>query len=162
MSDQKNMVIFLVLTAAIWFGWLAIMGPGEQAPVAPGEEQTSTGEPGQTARTDSLEPVGGTGIELDPAEGPAGGMARGEALAKTEGNSHSLCLDLHDQYVSMEKNGQWRFTPPVQTILTFDRALQEFAAEGGVEGRGGRYRQNCRILVDGMRRLARRRERGGL
>ena len=80
-------------------------------------------------------------------------IARSEALAKTEGNSHSLSLDLHDQYVSMENNGQWRFTPPVQTILTFDRALQEFAAEGGVEGRGGRYRQNCRILVDGMRRL---------
>jgi len=80
-------------------------------------------------------------------------IARSEALAKTEGNSHSLSLDLHDQYVSMENNGQWRFTPPVQTILTFDRALQEFAAEGGVEGRGGRYRQNCRILVDGMRHL---------
>ena len=80
-------------------------------------------------------------------------LARSDALAKTEGNSHSLSLDLHDQYVSMENNGQWRFTPPVQTILTFDRALQEFAAEGGVEGRGGRYRQNCRILVDGMRRL---------
>jgi 2-aminoethylphosphonate-pyruvate transaminase len=80
-------------------------------------------------------------------------LARGEALAKTEGNSHSLCLDLHDQYVSMEKNGQWRFTPPVHTILTFDQALKEFAAEGGVEGRGGRYRQNCRMLVDGMRRL---------
>jgi 2-aminoethylphosphonate-pyruvate transaminase len=80
-------------------------------------------------------------------------IARSEALAKTEGQSHSLSLDLYDQYMSMEKNGQWRFTPPVQTILTFDRALQEFAAEGGVEGRGGRYRQNCRILVDGMRRL---------
>ncbi len=80
-------------------------------------------------------------------------LARGEALAKTEGNSHSLSLDLYDQYVSMEKNGQWRFTPPVHTILTFDRALQEFAAEDGVEGRGARYRQNCRILVDGMRRL---------
>jgi 2-aminoethylphosphonate-pyruvate transaminase len=80
-------------------------------------------------------------------------IARSEALAKTEGNSHSLSLDLHDQYVSMEKNGQWRFTPPVHTILTFDQALKEFAAEGGVEGRGGRYRQNCRILVDGMRRL---------
>jgi 2-aminoethylphosphonate-pyruvate transaminase len=80
-------------------------------------------------------------------------IARSEALAKTEGNSHSLSLDLYDQYMSMERNGQWRFTPPVQTILTFDRALQEFAAEGGVEGRGGRYRKNCRILVDGMRRL---------
>ncbi len=80
-------------------------------------------------------------------------IARSEALAKAEGNSHSLSLDLHDQYVSMEKNGQWRFTPPVHTILTFDQALKEFAAEGGVEGRGGRYRQNCRMLVDGMRRL---------
>jgi 2-aminoethylphosphonate-pyruvate transaminase len=80
-------------------------------------------------------------------------IARSEALAKTEGNSHSLSLDLHDQYVSMEKDGQWRFTPPVHTILTFDQALKEFTAEGGVEGRGGRYRQNCRMLVDGMRRL---------
>ncbi len=80
-------------------------------------------------------------------------IARGEALARTEGNCHSLSLDLYDQYVAMEKNGQWRFTPPVQTILSFDRALEEFAAEGGVAGRGGRYRENCRLLVDGMRRL---------
>jgi 2-aminoethylphosphonate-pyruvate transaminase len=80
-------------------------------------------------------------------------IARGEALAKTEGNSHSLSLDLHDQYVAMERNGQWRFTPPVHTILAFDRALREFAEEGGVAGRGGRYRENCQILVDGMRRL---------
>jgi len=80
-------------------------------------------------------------------------IARSEALAKTEGNSHSLSLDLHDQYVAMEKNGQWRFTPPVHTILAFDQALKEFAAEGGVAGRGGRYRENCRLLIDGMRRL---------
>jgi 2-aminoethylphosphonate-pyruvate transaminase len=80
-------------------------------------------------------------------------IARSEALAKTEGNSHSLSLDLHDQYVAMEKNGQWRFTPPVHTILAFDQALTEFAEEGGVAGRGGRYRENCRLLVDGMRRL---------
>jgi 2-aminoethylphosphonate-pyruvate transaminase len=80
-------------------------------------------------------------------------IARSEALAKTEGNSHSLSLDLHDQYVAMEKNGQWRFTPPVHTILAFDQALTEFVEEGGVAGRGGRYRENCRLLVDGMRRL---------
>jgi len=80
-------------------------------------------------------------------------IARSEALAKTEGNCQSLSLDLHDQYVAMEKTGQWRFTPPVHTILAFDQALREFAEEGGVAGRGGRYRQNCRLLVDGMRRL---------
>jgi 2-aminoethylphosphonate-pyruvate transaminase len=80
-------------------------------------------------------------------------LARSEALAKTEGNAHSLSLDLYDQYVFMEGSGQWRFTPPVQTLLSFDRALQDHAAEGGVAGRGSRYRHNCQILVDGMRRL---------
>ena len=80
-------------------------------------------------------------------------LARSEALARTEGNAHSLSLDLYDQYVFMEESGQWRFTPPVQTLLSFDRALEDHAAEGGVAGRGGRYRRNCRILVDGMRRL---------
>ena len=80
-------------------------------------------------------------------------IARTEAFLKTEGNAHSLSLDLYDQYVAMEKNAQWRFTPPVHTIIAFNQALDEFEAEGGVEGRGGRYRDNCRILVDGMRAL---------
>ena len=34
-----------------------------------------------------------------------------------------------------------------------DQALDEFEQEGGVAGRGGRYRDNCRILVEGMREL---------
>lgn len=80
-------------------------------------------------------------------------IATEDALRRTEGNAHSLSLDLHDQWVSMEKNGQWRFTPPTHCILAFDRALEEFEAEGGVEGRGGRYAENCRILVSGMREL---------
>jgi len=80
-------------------------------------------------------------------------IATEEALRRTEGNAHSLSLDLYDQWVSMEKNGQWRFTPPTHCILAFDRALEEFEAEGGVEGRGGRYAANCRILVNGMREL---------
>jgi 2-aminoethylphosphonate-pyruvate transaminase len=53
----------------------------------------------------------------------------------------------------MERNGQWRFTPPTHCILAFDRALEEFEAEGGVAGRGARYAGNCRILVEGMRAL---------
>ena len=80
-------------------------------------------------------------------------IARREALERTEGNAHSLSLDLYDQWIAMEKTGQWRFTPPVQTIIAFDRALDDFDAEGGVEGRGGRYAANCRILVEGMRDL---------
>jgi 2-aminoethylphosphonate-pyruvate transaminase len=80
-------------------------------------------------------------------------LARREALEKTKGNSPSLSLDLYDQWVSMEKNGQWRFTPPTHCILAFDKALQEYDAEGGLEGRGRRYRENCEILVKGMRAL---------
>lgn len=73
------------------------------------------------------------------------------ALAATEGHSPSLALDLHDQWRALQRNGQWRFTPPTQVLLALDRALDEFDQEGGVEGRGRRYRRNCGILIDGMR-----------
>ena len=80
-------------------------------------------------------------------------LAREAALAATAGHATALCLDLHDQWTAMEKTAQWRFTPPVQTIIGFNQALEEFDAEGGVAGRGGRYRENRRILVEGMRAL---------
>lgn len=80
-------------------------------------------------------------------------IARREAMAECEGNAHALSLDLHDQWRFMERAGQWRFTPPTHVIAAFDQALSEHAAEGGVEGRGKRYRENCRILVDGMRAM---------
>ena len=74
-------------------------------------------------------------------------------LAKTRGNAPSLSLDLYDQWSAMQKNGQWRFTPPTHVLLAFDQALTEFDREGGVEGRGGRYRKNCDLLVAGMRAM---------
>jgi len=80
-------------------------------------------------------------------------IARQEALANTQGNSPSLALDLYDQWTAMEANHQWRFTPPVHTILSFDQALNEFDEEGGVEGRGARYRENCETLLAGMSKL---------
>ncbi len=80
-------------------------------------------------------------------------IARGEVLEATKDNARSLSLDLYDQWKAMEANGQWRFTPPVHTIVAFNTALDEFDAEGGVEGRGGRYSENCRTLIAGMREL---------
>jgi 2-aminoethylphosphonate-pyruvate transaminase len=53
----------------------------------------------------------------------------------------------------MEANSQWRFTPPVHCIVAFDQAIREHEAEGGVAGRGARYRRNCEILIGGMRAL---------
>jgi len=80
-------------------------------------------------------------------------IARIEALKGTKGNAHALTLDLLDQWEVIEKTQQYRFTPPIHCIVAFAQALDEHAAEGGVEGRGGRYRNNCRILVDGMRAM---------
>ena len=80
-------------------------------------------------------------------------ICRKEALAPTKGNAPSLSLDLFDQWQALERTGQWRFTPPIHCIVAFDQALKEHEAEGGVAGRGQRYRNNCRILVEGMRRL---------
>lgn len=80
-------------------------------------------------------------------------VCRLSALAETEGNANALTLDLFDQWKSMEANKQWRFTPPIHVIVSLDQAIKEFSAEGGVEGRGGRYANNCRVLVEGMREL---------
>jgi 2-aminoethylphosphonate-pyruvate transaminase len=76
-----------------------------------------------------------------------------QALEKAKGNSHSLSLDLYDQWQVMEKNNQWRFTPPTHVICAFDKALDLYEAEGGLAGRGKRYRDNCSILIDGMSKM---------
>lgn len=76
-----------------------------------------------------------------------------DALETTKGNATTLVLDLHDQFQALERTGQYRFTPPIHVIVAFHQALTEFFAEGGVAGRGGRYAENCRILIDGMRAL---------
>ncbi|MEP7157519.1 MAG: 2-aminoethylphosphonate--pyruvate transaminase [Betaproteobacteria bacterium] len=66
------------------------------------------------------------------------------------GNSHSLAMDLHDQYIYMEKTTQWRFTPPTHVVAALDEALTQFVEEGGQPARLARYTQNYRTLVDGM------------
>ncbi len=80
-------------------------------------------------------------------------ICRREALSPTKGNATTLVLDLHDQWQNFEKTGQYRFTPPIHVIVSFHQALTEFFAEGGVAGRGRRYAENCRVLIDGMRAL---------
>ncbi|OBY24641.1 2-aminoethylphosphonate--pyruvate transaminase [Leisingera sp. JC1] len=80
-------------------------------------------------------------------------IARKEELEAAKGNSHSLSLDVHAQWAHMEKTGQWRFTPPTHVVAAFLEALKAHEAEGGVEGRGGRYTRNRDVMVAGMRDL---------
>jgi 2-aminoethylphosphonate-pyruvate transaminase len=90
-------------------------------------------------------------IEGVPGVGFA--IIRESLLKECKGNAPSLTLDLYDQWQTMEKTAQWRFTPPTHVIAAFEQALREHEEEGGVAGRGARYRRNCKILVDGMREL---------
>ncbi len=80
-------------------------------------------------------------------------IARTEALRAADGNATSLSLDLADQWRNFENTGQWRFTPPTHVLAALDQAIGEFLQEGGVEGRGRRYAENCRVLIDGMTAL---------
>jgi 2-aminoethylphosphonate-pyruvate transaminase len=80
-------------------------------------------------------------------------LCRVSALEKTKGNPVSLTLDLFEQWQNLEKTSQYRFTPPIHCIVAFDQAMTEHEQEGGVAGRGGRYRNNHKILVDGMRAM---------
>jgi 2-aminoethylphosphonate-pyruvate transaminase len=80
-------------------------------------------------------------------------VCRKPALAECKGNATTLVLDLYDQAEGFARTGQYRFTPPIHVIVALGKAIEEHAAEGGVAGRGRRYRDNARVLIDGMRAM---------
>ena len=80
-------------------------------------------------------------------------IAKKAELEAAKGNSHSLALDVHAQWATMEKTGQWRFTPPTHVVAAFIEALKMHEAEGGVAARGARYTNNRDVMVAGMREL---------
>ena len=78
-------------------------------------------------------------------------IAKIDALEKTQRYARSLSLDLFSQWQGLERNGQFRFTPPTHALVSFHQALTELEVEGGVARRAMRYRQNHEILVEGMK-----------
>ncbi|RZF25367.1 2-aminoethylphosphonate--pyruvate transaminase [Paraburkholderia sp. UYCP14C] len=80
-------------------------------------------------------------------------IARKSALCESKGRSHSLALDLYDQWDVMNHTGQWRFTPPTHTVAAFIEALRLFKLEGGQPARLARYANNRDVLVAGMHEL---------
>jgi len=73
-----------------------------------------------------------------------------EEMQNCKGNARSLCLDLFDQWKGMEKSGKWRYTSPTHVVRAFYQALDELDAEGGVSSRNARYKENQKLLVEGM------------
>ena len=80
-------------------------------------------------------------------------LVKNNVIENAKGNSHSLSLDLYDQWQAMEKNKQWRFTPPTHVLAAFSQAIKEHDKEGGVNGRYKRYKKNCQIICNGMKEL---------
>ena len=100
---------------------------------------------------DALVAASGKCLEGVPGMGVV--ILRKAVLEHCAGNSHSLAMDLHDQYVYMQKTTQWRFTPPTHVVAALRAAIDQFKEEGGQPARLARYTENCRTLVDGMRVL---------
>jgi 2-aminoethylphosphonate-pyruvate transaminase len=89
-------------------------------------------------------------------EGPPGMgfvIVRRAVLEQCEGISHSLAMDLYDQWVYMQKTTQWRYTPPTHVVAAFDAAITQYLEEGGLTARHARYAHNCDTLISGMARL---------
>ena len=75
-------------------------------------------------RFDALIAASGKCLEGVPGMGFV--FLRKDILDGCAGNSQSLAMDLYDQYVYMEKTGQWRFTPPTHVLVALDEAIAQF------------------------------------
>ena len=104
-----------------------------------------------SAPFDALIAASGKCLEGVPGMGFV--ILRKPVLEGCAGNAHSLALDLHDQYVYMQKTTQWRYTPPTHVVVALRAAVDQFKEEGGQPARLARYQANCRTLVEGMRAL---------
>jgi 2-aminoethylphosphonate-pyruvate transaminase len=99
-------------------------------------------------RFDALVAASGKCLEGVPGMGFV--IVREDVLEACAGHSQSLAMDLHDQFVTMQRTGQWRFTPPTHVVAALSEAIAQFVEEGGQPARLARYTDNCRTLVDGM------------
>ncbi len=97
--------------------------------------------------------IAASGKCLEGVPGMGFVIARRTALEASGGNSHSLALDLLDQWQYMQKTGQWRYTPPTHVMAALRAAIDQYQRQGGLPARQARYQANCAALVDGMRSL---------
>jgi len=76
-----------------------------------------------------------------------------DTLNLCKGNARTVSLDLYSQWIEMKNNNQFRFTPPIQSILAFRKAIEELKAEGGILKRSKRYQRNYTRLIEGTETL---------
>lgn len=78
-------------------------------------------------------------------------VAKRSLIEESKGRSRSHCLDLHDQYLGLYRDGgKFRFTSPTTILLALRQALDDYRLEGGLAARSRRYVENRRALTDGL------------
>jgi 2-aminoethylphosphonate-pyruvate transaminase len=105
----------------------------------------------RTTPFDALIAASGKCLEGVPGMGFV--LARRAVLEQREGVSHSLAMDLYDQWVYMMRTTQWRYTPPTHVVAALDAALEQYFDQGGLAARGAAYAENCRVLIAGLNRI---------
>ncbi len=75
------------------------------------------------------------------------------SLEDCKGNARTVSLDLYGQWIYMKESNSFRYTPPIQTILAFHKALRSLDEEGGISARSARYQQNYNRLIEGTEAL---------
>ncbi|WP_420213830.1 2-aminoethylphosphonate--pyruvate transaminase [Janthinobacterium fluminis] len=97
--------------------------------------------------------IGSSNKCLEGVPGMGFVLVRREALEQAAGRSHSLSLDLYEQWRYMQKTGQWRYTPPTHVVAAFDAALAQYEEEGGGPARLARYSNNCATLIAALQAI---------
>lgn len=78
-------------------------------------------------------------------------VARIDRLAENKGHAGSWSFDLESIHeMSLRSPGSFRFTPPVQVLSAFQKALDIYQAEGGQPARLAHYQANVAALYDGV------------
>jgi len=75
------------------------------------------------------------------------------SLEGCKGNARNVSLDLFSQWDYMKNSNSFRYTPPIQIILAFRKAIQILKDEGGISKRSERYQQNYNRLIEGTEAL---------
>jgi 2-aminoethylphosphonate-pyruvate transaminase len=78
---------------------------------------------------------------------------RVSALEGCKENARTVSLDLYSQWAYMKNSNSFRYTPPIQTLLAFHKALETLKNEGGIAVRSERYQQNYHLLIEGTEAL---------
>ena len=80
-------------------------------------------------------------------------LCRRALITAASGQARGISLDLSAQLAGLDRDGQFRFTPPTHALLALHEALRALDDEGGPAARLRRYDENARILRDGMAAL---------